>query len=1227
MAIEIPGWLQWVAPLAGSEWPQGNEDLQQDLGRSLKALSEELSTVLSDADRGITATQLAYPAGHGRDRMEQTLKTLRSGPGSLEDMVPAYQARGQQAEEFALAIRTTKLDILVTLGWAAVELIVAAAGGPGGWARSLEVMARTRLRSRFIGMALEKLIARLLSRTTVKSDTVARAIVEILEEAAEEVLQSAAQDAAIQKSNIDAGFQNTFDGNKLVQDAPISAFAGATGGLGAMGLHTKLAGTQWEQKGLKGLLGGAMTGAGAGVAGAAGAVLATGALTNQWNVNPLGFLSGAALGAGPSAITGARGRPAIPDVARSPGGGKTAPPSGATIPTTGARGSKSPNGTAADPVSSRNTKGTGSPTSGSGSPGGPSDGSTRHPGVPTDAGVRASGVPTAGLSAGAEQPTAGRTPAPASPVTAAADPTRAPSPEPHTSRAATGSPDQAPHTASAASGAPSTTSHSPSAATQSQSTASHAPSATTPPSDTATPPPGTATQSPPAAAHSPIAQTPSEVQTDSEAGAPAAGQPQSDSDHPAARTANVTAAESISPDQSAPVTGTTATTTQHSPPLDPAQVPPIPLPETHTDVVATPGTESAAAAVPTAVSTTPPAVSATATTATPNATAAPTTPAPSTRARPITPAETPPTTTPTGAVPQSRIQPGPNTSGATIPGPPSGPRPVNDPARTAGPADGQFPAAAGRPRAAATRSSSPPGIAGPIAAQRSDHPVPLDGTSLVPRTIEPNPVTVDTPVQDVAPDAGIARPETDRNDRGKLGDTRPHRGNAADVGHFRGDARSGPGDLTDSIVLNQIRQNLDLILPEGARWDPVEQRFDLHDADGHPFDVTIRVGPTRDGVVAEFASRPDNPGYDVNVSPRARDLDVARAVAHELAEIHLSHDPALVRDSNNDRPRILTAHLGGRYAEAKLLLGQVARAAADPARLQSLRRDLADLVDALGLRDGPSGSRALLAAHDPTLAEQLTESFDLARTLTWDAVEHLLPTDDNGYQIKPRDGEFLRLTPLKIRWWHDRDAPLGMTPEQFAEFQSGLFTALAVHDMSPEEVDVRLQGSSSNFFSGKHKKFAPVDQAEENPVTQQRLEEWFHGDTDRPMRRPFDSHFTIGLDPEPSDYDIQISSDAMVSKCREVWDTNDFDGEFINPKHGFVHKKCFEKTFPEVAEWANRESRAFEVDPWAEPHTHQFYREVVPALFTSAGPPDKSPGVSSHFRETDWKLERHRTET
>jgi hypothetical protein len=183
-----------------------------------------------------------------------------------------------------------------------------------------------------------------------------------------------------------------------------------------------------------------------------------------------------------------------------------------------------------------------------------------------------------------------------------------------------------------------------------------------------------------------------------------------------------------------------------------------------------------------------------------------------------------------------------------------------------------------------------------------------------------------------------------------------------------------------------------------------------------------------------------------------------------------------------------------------------------------------------------------------------------------------------------------------------------MTPTEFKEFSRSLYDALAREGFTPEDLDVRLQGSSARFFSGEHKSLDLDTWIHDNPDAQARVDAWFGDDESRPLRRPFDSMYRLGLDPEPSDYDVQISSDAMADACRQRREADGGQGELVHPKYGFIDKDLVRATFPSLREWAAE---------W----TTRTGRRVVPALFASSGPPDtSSTGVSSHFRESDWRI-------
>lgn len=189
-----------------------------------------------------------------------------------------------------------------------------------------------------------------------------------------------------------------------------------------------------------------------------------------------------------------------------------------------------------------------------------------------------------------------------------------------------------------------------------------------------------------------------------------------------------------------------------------------------------------------------------------------------------------------------------------------------------------------------------------------------------------------------------------------------------------------------------------------------------------------------------------------------------------------------------------------------------------------------------------------------------------------------------------------------------------MTPAEFREFSSSLYDALSKEGFSARDLDIRLQGSSARFFSGEHKRLPTESELADKPEARARADSWFGDDQNRPLRRPFDSMYKLGIDDEPSDYDLQISSDSMVDACRERWIADGSHGALVHPKYGFINKDIFEEMFPSLWSW---------VEDWSDATE----RPVVPALFPSSGPLDtSSTGVSSHFRETDWLIEAEESE-
>ncbi len=233
--------------------------------------------------------------------------------------------------------------------------------------------------------------------------------------------------------------------------------------------------------------------------------------------------------------------------------------------------------------------------------------------------------------------------------------------------------------------------------------------------------------------------------------------------------------------------------------------------------------------------------------------------------------------------------------------------------------------------------------------------------------------------------------------------------------------------------------------------------------------------------------------------------------------------------------------------------------------------------------------------------------------------------DDNDYVVLPEHIEFLRLTEHEVLDFESRRCPLGVDAAQFRILVDSLKRALDRDDV--RQYDIRLQGSSAHFFSGYHKKMPwerdaiakefrrlrkePVPESVELDAIENRLNTVWPPNLPRPERRPFDSMHRVGIDPYPSDYDIQVSSDEIAARARDrIRELRiEVDEDALQSKaYNFFQKDVIDDVCPLLTRWAVVQSGRLHP------------RLVSVAVFTGSGPPPKEGKLSAHFKETDWVL-------
>ncbi|MEU7631997.1 alpha/beta hydrolase [Nocardia sp. NPDC049220] len=401
MSIMIPSWLEWLGWVAGSEWPEGDEDEQRAGGEDLQRHATELRTrVRTSVESAIGSTLLAYPAGSGRDEMEKSLKEQLN---LIDELAEYYDEGGQRAIDSAGEMRATKLNAIFALAWLAAELAYAGFLGPGAPFAQAGAVGATQFTCRWLGGFLLRRIEAILQRTALseaRQHFVAKVVYEFFQEGITEVIESSMQEGAVQGLQLRAGYQQGgLNWAALGENAFSSGVAGGVGGIAGHGIHNlvdrlPIGHDQWA-----GIGKGALTGAGAGVAGAVAAY----AVGGGGEFDPRMLTGGALSGVGPSMIYGWRGGtnysggpmgngPGLsPDVGTMPDG--TTPSRRQDVGTGTGAGAKTGNGAGTGISSATSGVGTNSPGSNS------SDTSAGPPG-----GKRTPGAGAGDASGGADSP-------------------------------------------------------------------------------------------------------------------------------------------------------------------------------------------------------------------------------------------------------------------------------------------------------------------------------------------------------------------------------------------------------------------------------------------------------------------------------------------------------------------------------------------------------------------------------------------------------------------------------------------------------------------------------------------------------------------------------------------------------------------------------------------------------------------------------------------------------
>ena len=235
--------------------------------------------------------------------------------------------------------------------------------------------------------------------------------------------------------------------------------------------------------------------------------------------------------------------------------------------------------------------------------------------------------------------------------------------------------------------------------------------------------------------------------------------------------------------------------------------------------------------------------------------------------------------------------------------------------------------------------------------------------------------------------------------------------------------------------------------------------------------------------------------------------------------------------------------------------------------------------------------------------------------------------DDSGIRLTVSHVEFIGLDARAVADWRARRAPLGMSAYQYRLFCRSLFLAARADRL--KDLDARLKGSAAAFYSGRHKSLPATWPEFVNGLThalgraptpsevdqlRERIER-FQSFQGQPRRCPFDSMLKLQLHTDSSDYDIQLSSKEIESRCIALHQALPTIAPSLrHPKYGFLDDGLVSTVVPMILRWAARWSLVLR-------------RTVAVKAFGVDGPENRTTIIgelSSHFRSDDWGLDAPR---
>ncbi|MCC3315870.1 WXG100-like domain-containing protein [Nocardia africana] len=160
MSLYLPPPVRPIAWVAGSSWPDGDEDKMWAVSRAWEQASKDLAAQVSGIESAKTAAMAAFPAGDAADQIGKLFDAFLQGDQSLATLAESFKTISDSTFDVGTELQSAKINIIVSLCLLLVEIAWAWLFPPTAPAVEAAAIGTTRSIVKYIADALQNALER-----------------------------------------------------------------------------------------------------------------------------------------------------------------------------------------------------------------------------------------------------------------------------------------------------------------------------------------------------------------------------------------------------------------------------------------------------------------------------------------------------------------------------------------------------------------------------------------------------------------------------------------------------------------------------------------------------------------------------------------------------------------------------------------------------------------------------------------------------------------------------------------------------------------------------------------------------------------------------------------------------------------------------------------------------------------------------------------------------------